>query len=545
MANSRDRYISVILVSLGILISVLNSCASIQSPTGGPRDTIPPKIVKETPKNLSRNFSAKEITIEFDEFVKLTNEFSEISVSPALDILPTFKARKEKLEIKFDEPLESNTTYTINFGKAIADVNETNILKNYTYVFATGDQIDSLSISGNVSSSLTKEKLKDVTVFILPTSQDSLFGKKRASFFTTTDSAGNFSLKNLRENTYQIYALNEEGGGDRIYNGQNEEIGFHNEPILLNKNIDNINLEVFKAVPKTFTVLERKIESDGRILLTFNKAPLKPSVSIIDPVSLDRLKNSELSTTRDTALIWLPELSFDSLKVSIADDGTPIDTVILRRNKKDTYTRNVLISDNVRGPKLKPKSDIILHMSSPINTAQESQISLLEDSLAVKFILNRQQNSNRTYNLKYPWKLDKEYILKFNENAFTDIYGNKSKLYIKRFNLDTEENYGNISIKVITPDTLDNFIVQWMDEKETIYRQDIISKNTTLNYLTYPTSKYRLRVIYDENKNGIWDTGNVFTKTQPEKTWTYDKIISLRPNWDLEETMTIPKPDPQ
>ncbi len=545
MANFRNLFFTTIILLLGITISILSSCASIQSPTGGPRDTIPPKIVKETPKNLSRNFTAKEIAIEFDEFVKLTNEFTEISISPALDILPTFKARKENLEIKFDKPLEPNTTYTINFGKAIADVNETNILKNYTYVFATGDQIDSLSISGNVISSLTKEKLKDVTVFILPTSQDSLFGKKRASFFTTTDSAGNFALRNLRENTYQIYTLNEEGGGDRIYNGQNEQIGFLNEPILLNKNVDNIQLQVFKAVPKTFSILERKIENDGRILLTFNKPLLKPSVTIIEPANLDNLKNSDLSNTRDSAFVWLPELSFDSLRVSILDDGTPVDTVLLRRNKKDTYTRTVLISDNIRGPKLKPKSDVVLQMSAPINTAQESQISLLEDSVAVKFQLTRGQNSNRTYSLKYLWKLNKEYIIRFNENAFTDIYGNKSKLYVKRFNLDTEENYGNISIKVTTPDTLGHFIVQWMDEKETVYRQDIISKNTTLNYLTYPTSKYRVRVIYDENKNGVWDTGNVFTKTQPEKTWTYDKIISLRPNWDLEEMMTIPKPDPQ
>ena len=83
-----------------------------------------------------------------------------------------------------------------------------------------------------------------------------------------------------------------------------------------------------------------------------------------------------------------------------------------------------------------------------------------------------------------------------------------------------------------------------MSDKEIIYRQDVIRKNTTLNYLTYPTAKYRVRVIYDENKNGIWDTGNVFTRQQPEKTWTFEKIISLRPNWDLEESMIIPKLDP-
>ncbi len=545
MANFSKQVFSLNCLIVSLALFIFSSCASIQSPTGGPRDTIPPKVVKETPKNLTRNFTAEEVQIQFDEFIKLTNEFTEISISPAVDVLPEFKAKKQNLEIKFSKPLEANTTYTINFGKAITDVNESNILPNYTYVFATGNQIDSLSLSGTVTSSLTKEKLKDVTVFILPASQDSLFGKKRASFFTTTDSAGNFSLKNLREDTYLIYALNEQGGGDRIYNGQNEEIGFLDKPILLNKNTENIRLEVFKAVPKVFSVSERKIESDGRVMLTFNKPLLKPSVNIIDPPDLDRSKTFEISSTRDTAFIWLPELTFDSLKVSVTDSGIALDTITLRRNKKDVYNRVVLVTDNIAGPKLKPRSDVVLRMSSPIASVQESNISLLEDSVAVKFQLSKQLNSTRTYNLKYPWRLNKEYILRFNENAFTDIYGNKSKLYIKRFNLDTEDNYGNISIKVTIPDTLGSYIVQWMGDKEKIYRQDVITENTTLNYLTYPTAKYRVRVIYDENKNGIWDTGNVFNRQQPEKTWTFEKVISLRPNWDLEEVMVIPKPNPE
>jgi len=517
----------------------------VQSPTGGPRDSIAPKIIKEIPKNLTKNFASEEIQIQFDEFVKLTNEFSEISISPALDVLPEFKAKKQNLLIKFPKPLEANTTYTINFGKAIADVNESNVLKNYTYVFATGNQIDSLSLSGTVTSSLTKEKLKDVTVFILPVNQDSLFGKKRASFFTTTDSAGNFRLNNLREENYRIYALNEQSGGDRIYNGQNEEIGFLKEPILLNKNTDNIQLQVFKAVPKTFSIGDRKIESDGRILVVFNKPIKQPAINIIDPAELNPLKTTEFSNTSDTAMIWLPDLTFDSLKVSVSDGAIPLDTIVLRRNKRDTYNRAVLVTDNIPGSKLRPKSDVSLRMSSPIASAQESQITLLEDSVAVKFQVLKQTNSNRTYNLKYPWKLNKDYILRLNENAFTDIYGNKSKLYVKRFNLDTDDNYGNMSVKVTVPDTLQSYIIQWMGDKETIFRQDVISKNTTLNYLTYPTSKYRIRVIYDANNNGIWDTGNVFTRQQPEKTWTFEKTISLRPNWDLEETMAIPKLTPE
>ena len=541
--NFSNRSYFLIIISVSFLLLVISSCASVQSPTGGPRDTIPPKMIKETPKNLTKNFSAKEILIQFDEFVNLSNEFTEISISPEPDVPPGYKAKKQVLEIKFDKPLEANTTYTINFGKAIADVNESNILKNYTYVFATGNQIDSLSLSGTVTSSLTKQTLKDITVFILPVSQDSLFGKKRASFFTTTDSAGNFSIKNLREDKYNVYALSEQGGGDRIYNGKNEEIGFLDTSILLNRNIDNIKLEVFKEVPTSFSVLERKIETDGRITLTFNKKLLQPSIDIIEPLELDKTKTIEFNVTRDTAQIWLPEITFDSIKIAVSDAGNRLDTILLRRNKRDNYTRTVLVTDNINGIKLKPKSDVTLKFSSPISSLQDAQATLLEDSVEVKgFQITKKGNSLREYNFTYPWKPEKEYILKLAENTFTDIYGNKSKAYITRFSLDTEENYGNIAVKITIPDTTKNYIVQWMSEAETIYRQDIISKNTTLSYTSYPTAKYRMRVIYDENKNGQWDTGNVRAKKQPEKTWTSEKLITLRPNWDLEETLAIPPP---
>ena len=518
----------------------LISCASVQSPTGGPRDTIQPVIVKEIPKKLTRNFTGSEIEIEFDEFVKLSNEFTEISVSPSMDIPPVYKAKKEILKISFEEALQKNTTYTINFGKAIADVNEGNILKNYSYVFSTGDQIDSLSISGKVINSLTKQKLKDVTVFILPLSQDSLFGKKKASFFTTTDTSGTFKLSNLREDKYQIYALNEQGG-DRIYNGNSEEIGFLDQVINLNKDTSNIELRVFKEVPKIFSVTDRKIETDGRITLIFNKAILNPSLTILEPTQLNANKTVEFSNTRDTALIWLPELTFDSIKVAVHSKEISLDTVILRRNKKDTYTPSVSITDNIVGNKIRPGSELAIKFSSPIKSFDNKLLSILEDSVAIKgYELVKNEKSTKTYTIKYPWKLKKQYILRLENAAFTDILGTKTKVYARKFNLDSEDNYGSISIKITVPDTSKTYIIQWLSDEDKTLREDRISKNTVLNYTRYPTAKYKIRVIYDENNNGDWDTGNIILKRQPENTWTFEKIISLRPNWDLEENVIIP-----
>ena len=542
MAKNKKCRIFLIPIVLIWLASMVSGCASMQSPTGGPKDSIPPEIVKELPKNFTKNFTAKKIEIEFNEFVKLNNEYTEISVSPAMDIPPGFRVKKENLEIEFKQELEANTTYSINFGKAIADVNESNILKNYSYVFSTGNEIDSLSISGKVINSLTKEKLKDVTVFILPVSQDSLFGKKKASVFNITDTAGTFKLSNLREDTYKLYALLEQGG-DRIYNGQDEEIGFLQNPLKLTKDTSGIVLQVFKQYPSLFMVKDRRIEGDGRINLTFNRPIVDPTITIIEPASINQSKTVEFSQSRDSATVWLPELSFDSIDVVVNSADKALDTVTLRRNKRDTYIKSLVASDNLSGSKIRPGSELILKFSSPIESYQESQITLLEDSIPAKgYQLVKDPNSLRIYKLKYPWKLKKQYVLKLAENAFTDVLGTKSKVYTKKFELDVDDNYGSISINVSVPDTTKTYLVQWLNERKEVLRQNSVKKNTLLNYIRYPTAKYLIRVIYDVNTNGEWDTGNVKEGRQPEKTWNFEKTISLRPNWDLEENLVIPDP---
>ncbi|RQP13104.1 MAG: hypothetical protein EAS52_19930, partial [Parapedobacter sp.] len=162
-----------ILLFFLVLFSLTWQCASIQQPMGGPKDSIPPKILKETPPNLTRNFNAEKIVIEFDEYVKLNNAQKEVSVSPDVEQPINPRVKRKTIEVALPDSLEENTTYTLNFGKAIGDFNEGNPILNYSYVFSTGDVIDSLSISGKVINALTKVNEKEVTVLLIPTRQDS------------------------------------------------------------------------------------------------------------------------------------------------------------------------------------------------------------------------------------------------------------------------------------------------------------------------------------------------------------------------------------
>lgn len=520
-------------------ICFIYGCAAMKSPEGGPRDTTPPKVLKMTPENLTTNFTANKIIIEFDEYIKLTNEFKEFSISPELEKIPELKAKLKKLEISLPDTLEKNTTYTLNFGKSIVDLNEGNILKNFSYAFSTGPTLDSLSISGSVTNALTGEAELEAAVFILPLSRDSLFGKKRAPIFTLTDSSGNFKLNNLKKDTYKIYALKEKNG-DRIYQQISDEIGFIKEPFVLDKNIDSIRLSVFKEIASEFRVNDRKLNADGSISLAFNKKLSKPDLTVIFPPTVDQGKQFQFNKTKDSVNLWLSDLSFDSVKIAIKDDGKILDTVKFSRSKRDTYNRVVTASDNLEGGTLNPNKDLTISFNFPIKSMDESRILLLEDSIPRKFTLEKDSTNLLKYHIKYKWRAKEDYILLIRENSVTAIFDAKNKELKKTFTLADANEYGSLILQVETPDTAKSYILEIVNKDNNIITSYPINKKSLVKLSNYKQGIYYGRIVYDDNKNGIWDTGNLKLGTQPEAIWYYPKELSIRANWDRNETITIP-----
>jgi len=157
------------------------------------------------------------------------------------------------------------------------------------------------------------------------------------------------------------------------------------------------------------------------------------------------------------------------------------------------------------------------------------------------FTLQKDTADSRLFTLLYRWKQNAGYTLLLNEDAFTDIYGDKNKRLSKRFDLDKPENYSLLTLNVTVPDTGKQYIVELLNEKKEVLRRDIVRKNTALLYKNYLTDKYGVRVVYDDNNNGKWDSGNVKLKLQPENIWVDPEIITLRPNWEQVTPVAIPK----
>lgn len=531
-------------IFLLFLISlVVYSCAVQQKPQGGPKDVDPPKLLKATPPNLTHNFKDKEIRLEFDEYFKLNNPFQEITVFPAPDRIPNFNQRGKALVIELKDTLQKNTTYVINFGKAIGDVNENNILKNFTYVFSSGNHIDSLTMAGTVTNNETEQKEKDATVMLFTLKQDSLlFGKKKPSLYTTTDSAGNFKISNLKEGVYKIYALKEKSP-DKIYDNDDELIAFSNHVINFTHDTSTINLKLFKQTPTKFRIVEKIFQPDGSMRFIFNKPLTSPSIKILYPDGFDAQKIVDVSNTKDTIVVYSKNMDFDSIRFALYDNNKPLDTTYLRKGRKESFTRNLAFRyGTTQSNELRKGTDLKVYTNIPIENFEPVLMGLKEDSNLVKFTVTKDTGSaGKVLNVKYPWKQKAEYQLVLKEGAITDIYGDKNKLQAKKFFIATADSYTNLTLKINVPDTAINYVVKLLNEQGKPIRSDVIKQTATLTYRNIYVGKFRLRVVYDDNKNGKWDSGSIKENRQPENIWAYSKVFILRPNWDTEETVDVPR----
>ncbi len=212
----------IFLAAVLILPLLFPRCANIIPPTGGPRDTIPPELVSSEPPNYSTRFTGTAIRIEFDEFIQLRNINQQFIITPPQLERPEFRVRGRNLLIDLDTELIPNTTYTLNFGEAIVDLNEGNVLTNFEFVFSTGDIIDSLYYSGIVLNAFNNEPEEGVVVMLYDNLHDSVPYRQMPLYARRTGKDGRFRLNNLRTDTFKVFALRD-AGNNYLYDQPGEE----------------------------------------------------------------------------------------------------------------------------------------------------------------------------------------------------------------------------------------------------------------------------------------------------------------------------------
>lgn len=530
------------LIYFLISILLINGCAKRGSPTGGPKDSIPPVLVNANPKLNSTNFNEEEIRLTFDEWIKLDKVQDQLIISPPIDnssyeIKPLSGVTK-KVFIRFIDSLNSETTYTINFGNSIKDNNENNTLTFFNYTFSTGETLDSLYVKGLISDAFDREPSNYVSLQLYRIDsilEDSIVFKNKPTYISNTLDSASYKFQNVKEGKYLIIAL-KDLNNNYLFDPFFEKIGFIDSLITLPKD-SIIDFKLFKE--ETELVWDRphfinseKIGFGYYGKLDIDKIELNSKIP--DSVSYTFLKEKET----DTLNLWLSRNSFDSLNFNLIERDTIKLITVKFDRKRDTLIDSLRISSKTANI-LHLKESFKMSYNIPIYKIVDSLISIRNvDSLLISF-KTRINKDEEELDIIFEVSPSDEYNINLYPNAIVDIRGNVNDTLSYKVITQTLEDYGNIYLDVVRNND-SKFILHLIDNNGDIIREYMnISQNSTYSFDLIRPGKYSFRLIEDLNENSKWDTGDYLKKIQPEPVYYYKDEIEVRANWDLNETFNL------
>ncbi|MBC8766630.1 Ig-like domain-containing protein [Arenibacter sp. BSSL-BM3] len=523
-----------------LTVSALVQCARRGTPTGGDKDVTSPKLIKAEPKNMSINFKTNKIRLYFDEYVKLKDIEKQLIVSPPLKntpiITPQGSANKY-VEIILNDTLKENTTYTFNFGQSIIDNNEGNPNRNLTYVFSTGDYIDSLTVSGVVKDAFNKNPDTFISIMLYEidsTYTDSTIYRQPPNYITNTlDSTPIFHLKNLKEGKYAMFGVKDEAKNN-IFNQKVDKIAFIKDTI--NLPTDSVYLlTMFKEIPD-YSVSVPNFAAKNKIIFGYQgnakDISITPLSIIPDTVKTKITKERE----KDTLNFWFTPFKVDSLVFTVSNEKERlIDTFTVKTKKVPVDT--LILQANQRGA-LEFGRPFYIGANTPISIMDSSKISMIrKDSSLVKFALALDSLGNKI-DFDFEVEPNENYTLDLLPGAIMDFFGTENDTLSYKLSTKSYADFGNLRL------TLDGtvtypLIVQLTDEKGKTKKEMFATKPQTFEFSNIDPAKYLIRVIFDSNGNQKWDTGNYLQQIQPERVIYYPNVLEVRANWELEQTFTL------
>jgi hypothetical protein len=534
-------------------IVFLSSCADERPPTGGRKDSIPPKLKYADPANKSLNFNSKVIKLHFSEFIQQSLDPKEILISPPLDKKPKITVDGKVATIMLKSPLKANTTYTINFGDAVRDLNEGNILKNFTYVFATGSMLDTAKLSGTVINIADPKDLDDLIISLYPV--DSIDGilHSKPFYFSKADKAGNFTINNIHAGSYRVYGL-KDLNLNYIYDLSDELIGFSDSSITLQDSSKaKINLKVFLSENSRPKFIDAISTAPGKVVINYNSAV--KDIKINSDVASDK-DVIEINSKNDSITYWYSNNYNKKMHLNLTvndsiNDSTTIDLKTFNKdstNNANKYSLSIesqVIKRDSTGksfyikPIISPFKPIIFNLSRPVDSiAKNKSVYVASDSTSkrdtVAYILS--PKNKRTLTVEFLQKEKTPYTLVIPDSTFMDIFGWWNKKIIYKWTSDANDNYGTIilKIKIEHPEKHYVFKILDFDNKpiETYYLQDATEKKITIQHVR--SGSYHLQAVEDINDNGEWDSGDFIKKLQPEKIINFQETYEVKGNWELE-----------
>lgn len=530
----------VVFLFLSLL---LVSCARVGSPVGGERDTLAPQVIGsniDTSRvNVPRDI--RELRIDFDEYITLKDINRQLIISPPLrkmtKIIPSGVANKYLL-IKWDDTLQANTTYNFNFGNAIQDNNEGNPLRYYNFAFSTGEKIDDLYISGEVKDLFAEEisssEEKDLVVGLYA-EKDSMDYRQKPYYITKADPDGYFELNYLSPGTYRVLAF-EDTNSNSVYDPGKEKVAFLKNSVTLDKSISGLDLTLYPS-RKAVKYVEMK-EAPGGILMTFEGNPQTVKVLSLN----EKLKDYKVThkPKSDSVQIWFNAeqqnvgiSGSENLRFSY-DDGLKQDTVSLfyRYN-----TKNELTLANNRGNLLPPEDRFTVSANYIVENIQPEKWTLVSDSLSQPFTARINENNRFEVQIQSEFKEGKKYSLTIPRESLSSFYTTLPKSYRFDFEADKTENYGSLTFTLENAPEQNFWFQLLADNNRLAY--STFGKGSAFTFKSLKPGRYKVRILVDNNENGIWDSADLLSQEFAEDVFVFSKTIEVRPLWEIRENWNL------
>jgi len=403
-----------------IIYFLVNGCAKISSPSGGPIDKEPPFVVKSVPLNGSKNFKGKKIVITFNEYVTLDKINEKLMVSPPMESKPEVSLKGKSVVIGYEEILEDSTTYTFQFQDAIRDLNEGNTINNYQFVFSTGPVIDSLSVTGNVYQAYDLNPPEATLVALYTHLDDSAFVNNIPAYISRADANGYFRVNNIRGLKYRLYAL-KDIDNSKNFNLYDEEVAFIDSAFQVtteknflplpedttilkksdSKSADTILLQgefklyLFQHVNKLHYLTSSSRSMAYRLNYTLSLPPGTLGFHFSIPGADINSFFIERNRENDSIQVWLTDSTLYSQQIINTVIGYPFtdtagntvlrqDTILMRfliprSARAKTKPVPFKVNANISAGSLKPGQQIVFNSQTPFREPDTSRISLFED----------------------------------------------------------------------------------------------------------------------------------------------------------------------
>ncbi len=512
-------------------IFLIFGCAQFVPPTGGPTDKAAPKLLNSIPSNKTKNFQGNIISMDFDEYIDITALKQELIIVPDPNILYLIKQKDKNVKLVFEKQFPDSTTFTLNFRNGIKDLSERNPSKNLKIVFSTGPEIDSLTLNGTIMDLHTKLPVLDALVGLYKKDTLSL-SKKKPDYFMKTDSSGKFLFENIKADRYFVMSFTDKNQ-NLIFDQKNENIGFIKDTVIVNKNTIIDTLEIYPA-NYTKNKIKKNISRENEFIIQLDKPTKSATISLDDSSIVSNYDKLNLNffklkqTKKDTLLAYI--ILIDSLNISdTISQKIYFSNPSKTKRKIQSFPINSTIKNN---QELTRTTTYNFTFQYPITRFDSSKAIFKTDTVISEKPKYTWINKN-TLIVEVNTKARENTQITFPSNIFENYKGDTNSLFSIKNPILNNDDLGSIEGSTIT--NTGTKIAQLINEDSGIITntQTFSSKFGFKNIIP---GSYFIKIIFDENNNGIWDPGNINTKRLPEKILRTKESIRVRANFELKDT---------